>query len=87
MELGGNDAALVLRDAPIGPRLVRELIAGVFGLSGQLCYGVKRIYVDAGRLDEFTGAFTEMADRARAWRSTWSTPPAGSAASTSSSST
>jgi aldehyde dehydrogenase len=63
MELGGNDAALVLRDAPIGPDLVRELVAGVFGLSGQVCYGVKRIYVDAGRLAEFTGAFTEMAAR------------------------
>jgi aldehyde dehydrogenase len=63
MELGGNDAALVLRDAAIGPDLIRELIAGVFGLSGQVCYGVKRIYVDAGRLAEFTGAFTEMAAR------------------------
>jgi len=63
MELGGNDAALVLRDAEIGPHLIRELTAGVFGLSGQVCYGVKRIYVDAGRLAEFTGAFTEMASR------------------------
>jgi aldehyde dehydrogenase len=63
MELGGNDAALVLRDAPIGPQLIRELTAGVFGLSGQVCYGVKRIYVDAGRLAEFTAAFTEMASR------------------------
>ncbi len=63
MELGGNDAALVLRDAPIGPDLIRELIAGVFGLSGQVCYGVKRIYVDAGRLAEFTEAFTQTAAR------------------------
>ena len=63
MELGGNDAALVLRDAPIGPDLVRELIAGVFGLSGQVCYGVKRIYVDASRIAEFTAAFTEMTSR------------------------
>ena len=63
LELGGNDAALVLRDAAIGPDLIRELIAGVFGMSGQVCYGVKRIYVDASRLAEFTGAFTEMAAR------------------------
>lgn len=63
LELGGNDAALVLRDAAIGPDLIRELIAGVFGMSGQVCYGVKRIYVDASRLAKFTGAFTELAAR------------------------
>jgi hypothetical protein len=63
MELGGNDAALVLRDAPIGPELIRELIVGVFGMSGQVCYGIKRIYVDASRLADFTGAFTDMAAR------------------------
>ena len=63
MELGGNDAALVLRDAPIGPELIRELIAGAFTVSGQVCYAVKRIYVDAARLAEFTAAFIEMASR------------------------
>jgi len=63
MELGGNDAALILRDAQIGPELIRELIAGVFAMSGQVCYAVKRIYVDAARFAEFTAAFTEMASR------------------------
>jgi acyl-CoA reductase-like NAD-dependent aldehyde dehydrogenase len=32
-------------------------------MSGQVCYGIKRIYVDASRLAEFTGAFTDMAAR------------------------
>lgn len=63
MELGGNDAALVLREVTIRPELIRELIAGVFGLSGQVCYNVKRIYVHADRFAEFTEAFTAMAAR------------------------
>ncbi|ROO87590.1 aldehyde dehydrogenase [Actinocorallia herbida] len=63
MELGGNDAALVLRDAEIGDATVRELVAGVFGLSGQICYNVKRIYVHADRFTEFVDAFTALTAR------------------------
>ncbi|MGO2111826.1 MAG: aldehyde dehydrogenase family protein, partial [Pseudoclavibacter sp.] len=44
LELGGNDAAVVLPDvdvAEIAPRIYR----GAFALSGQICAAVKRLYV------------------------------------------
>ncbi|GHE47044.1 aldehyde dehydrogenase family protein [Streptomyces capitiformicae] len=65
LELGGNDPALVLHDAVIDETMLRELVAGVFGLSGQICYNVKRIYVHRSRLAEFTDGFTELVSRIR----------------------
>ncbi len=63
MELGGNDAAIVLEDATIDEEMIAQLLAGCFGLSGQICYNVKRIYVHASRLDEFVGRFSEGLER------------------------
>ncbi|MER6958753.1 aldehyde dehydrogenase family protein [Streptomyces sp. NPDC000618] len=65
MELGGNDAALVLHDAEIDDTMLREMVAGVFGASGQICYNIKRIYVHSSRFTEFADRFTEMASRIR----------------------
>ncbi|MEU6417431.1 aldehyde dehydrogenase family protein [Streptomyces spiralis] len=63
MELGGNDAALVLESADITEELAREFIAGVFSASGQICYNVKRIYVHRSRHRAFVDAFTELASQ------------------------
>lgn len=57
MELGGNDAAIVLRDADINNRLFQELVKGVFGSAGQICYAVKRIYVHQEIYDTFLDGF------------------------------
>ena len=62
LELGGNDPALVLADADL-EQAVPELVRGAFGLSGQMCYDVKRIYVDRTIAAEFTDAFVAAADR------------------------
>ena len=44
LELGGNDAAIVLDDAD--PALVgRALFAGAFANNGQVCSAIKRVYV------------------------------------------
>ncbi|MGX1668084.1 aldehyde dehydrogenase family protein [Streptomyces sp. NPDC055400] len=61
MELGGNDAALVLESADITEELAREFIAGTFSAAGQICYNVKRIYVHRSRHDEFVAAYTDLA--------------------------
>ncbi|MDR1648264.1 MAG: aldehyde dehydrogenase family protein [Zoogloeaceae bacterium] len=46
LELGGNDAALVLEDAD--PALIAEKIFwGAFWNSGQICFAIKRLYVPA----------------------------------------
>lgn len=61
MELGGNDAAVVLDDVDVDRHLVRELLEGVYSTAGQICYGVKRIYVHQKHYDRFVEAFTAEA--------------------------
>jgi aldehyde dehydrogenase len=61
MELGGNDAAIILKDAEIDEKLVCELIKGVFIGCGQICFGVKRIYVQREKYSEFVERFTQAA--------------------------
>jgi acyl-CoA reductase-like NAD-dependent aldehyde dehydrogenase len=64
LELGGNDAAIVLHDADpkeIAPRL----FAAAFGLSGQVCMAIKRLYVHETIYEEMVGELTRIAERAR----------------------
>ena len=63
LELGGNDPALVLQSATIDDELISELIRGVYQSSGQICYGVKRIYVHRTHYDDFVDRFTQAADQ------------------------
>lgn len=44
MELGGKDAAIVLKDADL-PFAAKNIVAGAFSYSGQRCTAVKRIIV------------------------------------------
>ncbi|OPX10782.1 hypothetical protein B1964_23245 [Gordonia sp. i37] len=57
LELGGNDPALILDDADID-ELVDRLCRGVFTRAGQICFGVKRIYVARTRATELVEAMT-----------------------------
>jgi aldehyde dehydrogenase len=62
MELGGNDPAIVLRDANLAGDVVPEIASGVYATSGQVCYSIKRIYVHRSRYDQFVDAFTAASD-------------------------
>lgn len=53
MELGGNDAAVVLEDADFGHDLYERIVFGAFLTSGQVCMAIKRVYVPRTRHDEF----------------------------------
>ncbi|MBD9408391.1 aldehyde dehydrogenase family protein [Acidovorax sp. ACV02] len=60
LELGGNDAAIVLQDADpamIAPRL----FANAFGNAGQLCCAIKRLYVHRRVHDEVVERMTAIA--------------------------
>lgn len=57
LELGGNDAAIVLPDAVMDGGFFDRMQIGVFATSGQVCLGVKRIYVPRDRSDEFLEGF------------------------------
>jgi acyl-CoA reductase-like NAD-dependent aldehyde dehydrogenase len=63
LELGGNDAALVLDDAELDETNIQKFVTGSFMSSGQICMAVKRIYVHRSRYDEFVEKYTSAVDR------------------------
>ena len=60
LELGGNDAAIVLPDADY-EAIVPQIFWGALGHQGQWCVGVKRIYVPRTIHAQFVKAFVDYA--------------------------
>ncbi|MEU2957392.1 aldehyde dehydrogenase family protein [Streptomyces albidoflavus] len=63
LELGGNDAAIVLPGADISS-LAPALFHAALANSGQFCAAVKRIYVPREQADELAGALAALAESA-----------------------
>lgn len=63
LELGGNDAALVLDDAELDADAVQRFVNGTFMTAGQICMAIKRIYVHRSRYDEFVEKFSAEVDK------------------------
>ncbi|MGC0368890.1 aldehyde dehydrogenase family protein [Microbacterium sp. SLBN-111] len=61
MELGGNDAAIFLRDAEYTEAMYTRAVFGAFLTSGQVCMAIKRIFVPRERHDEFVAGFRAAA--------------------------
>ncbi|MBS0580504.1 MAG: aldehyde dehydrogenase family protein [Proteobacteria bacterium] len=59
LELGGNDAGVVLPGTDIGP-LLEKLFWGCFINAGQTCAALKRLYVHESQYDEVVRRFTEF---------------------------
>lgn len=60
LELGGNDPALVLDDADLGDEAVRRIVTASFLTSGQVCMGIKRLYVHRSRYNELVEKMSEV---------------------------
>jgi acyl-CoA reductase-like NAD-dependent aldehyde dehydrogenase len=60
LELGGNDAAIVLDDADVGG-IADRLFWGAFSNNGQTCCAIKRLYVPRALHDDMVDALTERA--------------------------
>lgn len=65
MELGGNDAAVILGDMDVTDKLADELVKGVYTSTGQICYNIKRIYAHRDVYDKLLEAFIAAAARLR----------------------
>lgn len=52
LELGGNDPAIILGDARLDGPALRRLVAASFTTAGQVCMGIKRLYVERSRYAE-----------------------------------
>lgn len=61
LELGGNDASIVLDDCDIN-EVVPNMLHGIFDRSGQICFANKRIYVPNQMLDAFFDKLCEAVD-------------------------
>ncbi|MEU4237303.1 aldehyde dehydrogenase family protein [Actinoplanes sp. NPDC026619] len=63
LELGGNDPAVLLDDAPFDDAAMDRLVMATFASSGQVCTAAKRLYVPVARLGDFVDAYRAAADR------------------------
>ena len=64
LELGGNDAAIVLPDADL-EAIIPALFAAAFGNSGQICLATKRLYVHADLFNGVVAGFEALIHAAR----------------------
>jgi len=62
LELGGNDPAIILDDADLGPSTMKSMLGATFQMAGQVCMAIKRIYVPTQRRDEFLESFCRAAE-------------------------
>jgi acyl-CoA reductase-like NAD-dependent aldehyde dehydrogenase len=64
LELGGNDAAIVLPDVtePAIGKMAAKVFQGAFYRSGQVCAAIKRVYVHSQAFDGFVTALGKLAD-------------------------
>src|SRR5262245_22652944 len=62
LELGGNDPAIVLDDADLGPSTMKAMLDATFQMTGQVCMAIKRIYLPTKRRDEFLESFGHAAE-------------------------
>ncbi|MEV5810008.1 aldehyde dehydrogenase family protein [Streptomyces parvulus] len=64
LELGGNDAAIVMPDADVDA-VAPEIFSWSFFYAGQICTAIKRIYVPDALYDRFAEQFARLADEAK----------------------
>lgn len=65
LELGGNDPAIVLEDATLDRAALQRLVAASFTTAGQVCMGIKRLYVHEQRYSELVSGLSELLDSFR----------------------
>jgi len=63
LELGGNDAAIICRDATLDPGAFMRMYMGAFMSSGQICMAIKRLYVHRSRYDEVVDGLTATCEK------------------------
>lgn len=64
LELGGNDAAIVLPDVDVD-HVAQQIFNSAFGNSGQICVAAKRIYIHKDIYDKFAAAMVDLAKAAK----------------------
>lgn len=63
LELGGNDAAIIAPDLPVGDQLAEQLVTATYTTAGQVCMAIKRLYAPAEKVGELAQAVLARCDR------------------------
>ncbi|MBX7430502.1 aldehyde dehydrogenase family protein [Mycobacterium sp. Y57] len=63
LELGGNDAAVLLDDVDLSDEAIGRIVTGAFMYSGQICIDIKRLYVHESRYDELVDRLSVAVDK------------------------
>lgn len=63
LELGGNDAAIFLKDASLDEKHIERLLSACFRNTGQVCMATKRIFVHRSIIDDFCRWFVDGVSR------------------------
>lgn len=63
LELGGNDAAVLLDDAILDDTHLDRLFAAIYDTTGQICMNAKRVYVHRSRLDEVVAGLSKRLEK------------------------
>lgn len=64
LELGGKDAAVVFSDCHL-ERTIEGVLYGAFANSGQVCVGIKRLYIERSLYPEFLGRLIDRVKQLR----------------------
>ncbi|PWN88786.1 aldehyde dehydrogenase [Acaromyces ingoldii] len=67
LELGGNDASIIMPDIDV-PKVAPRVFQAAFFNSGQTCHAAKRIYVHEDVYDRFAQAMASLAKQAKVGR-------------------
>lgn len=65
LELGGNDAAVILDDAIIDDTHLDRLFASIYDTTGQICMNAKRVYVHRSRMDEVVNGLVARLEKTK----------------------
>lgn len=65
LELGGNDAGIILEDTVLDDAFFQRLYLAVFLTSGQICMSLKRLYVHKSRFDDVLSGLAAHLDKQR----------------------
>ncbi len=63
LELGGNDAAILLDDVDLSEQAIERLVTGAFMHTGQICIDIKRLYVHESRYPELVEKLSAAVDQ------------------------
>lgn len=65
LELGGNDPAIIMKDAILDDVHLDRLYAAIFDTTGQICMNAKRLFVHKSRVDEVVKGLSKRLEKVK----------------------